>query len=282
MQEHTTTYNSRTISFTDWGISADAAVLWCHGGPGSRHEPKGLAPAARELGIRLIGIDRPGYGGSTVQPGRRIGDWAADAIAVADALDIERFFTLGVSTGGAYALATAAAEPRRVRGVMTCCAMTDMAWAGEHAPMGPNEGIWTSADREHAIRVATDDFGSDGSKMLEGDLQDVLSPSDIAFITDPESGMADDRERFAQGVDGYADDRLADAPVNGWGSFDINAVTCPVTIIHGEADKIVPVAHSRHTAELLPQAELTTYPEAGHLSVIGEVPPKLRELIDRA
>src|SRR5882724_7207697 len=47
------------------------------------------------LGIRWISHDRPGYGGSTPQAGRRIGSVAADVTAIADALGIESFAVLG-------------------------------------------------------------------------------------------------------------------------------------------------------------------------------------------
>jgi pimeloyl-ACP methyl ester carboxylesterase len=99
---------SRTVGFVDYGSPAATAVLWCHGGPGSRVEPAHLRSRAKAAGLRLIGIDRPGYGLSSVQPGRTIGGWVPDALAVADHLGIEQFVTAGTSTGGAYALALAA------------------------------------------------------------------------------------------------------------------------------------------------------------------------------
>ena len=101
---------------------ARTAVLWCHGGPGSRLEPAALAPAAAEAGLRIIGIDRPGYGLSSPNPERTIADWVPDGLAVADALGIDQFVTVGCSTGGAYALALAALVPARVLGVVACCA----------------------------------------------------------------------------------------------------------------------------------------------------------------
>ena len=121
--------DGRDVGYADFGPTGATPVLWCHGGPGSRLEPLADAPAARDAGYRFIGIDRPGYGLSTPQPGRSIGGWVPDAIAVLDALEIERVAVAGVSTGGAYALALAAAAPERVTGVIACCALTDMRWA---------------------------------------------------------------------------------------------------------------------------------------------------------
>ena len=64
--------SGRTVGFADYGIADATAVLWCHGGPGSRLEPAYLRRAAGEAGLRIIGIDRPGYGLSAPQPGRTI------------------------------------------------------------------------------------------------------------------------------------------------------------------------------------------------------------------
>ena len=50
-------------------------------------------------------------------------------------------------------------------------------------------------------------------------------------------------------------------------------VKCPVTIVHGESDTLVPVLAAHHTKELVPQAVMQLYPELGHLS-IGEATVK--------
>ena len=64
-----------------------------------------LRRQASEAGLRIIGIDRPGYGLSAPQPGRTIAGWVPGALAVADYLGIGQFAAVGTSTGGAYALA---------------------------------------------------------------------------------------------------------------------------------------------------------------------------------
>src|SRR5215510_4581611 len=100
-----TVSGGRAVGFKDYGPEDGTPVLWCHGGPGSRMEPSMAAVEAAAAGFRVVGIDRPGYGLSTPLPGRSIADWVPDGIAVADHLGIDRFITVGVSTGGAYALA---------------------------------------------------------------------------------------------------------------------------------------------------------------------------------
>ncbi len=60
--------DGRDAGFVDYGPATGVPVLWCRGGPGSRMEPAAFAPAA--AGLRLIGIDRAGYGRFTPKPGR--------------------------------------------------------------------------------------------------------------------------------------------------------------------------------------------------------------------
>ena len=209
--------DGRTVGYVDYGSSDGAPVIWCHGGPGSRLEPDIAGAAGVALGLRVIGIDRPGYGLSTPLPGRSIADWVPDALAVADELGIDQFLTAGMSTGAAYTLALAALAPDRVTGVVVGCGMTDMRHPASRAGMpGPStHGIWEAPDRETAITIATEAFGTDGSKMFAG-LAD-LPASDIATLTAPEalaSATVKQAQSFAHGVQGYVDDRLADGP--GW------------------------------------------------------------------
>jgi pimeloyl-ACP methyl ester carboxylesterase len=275
----------RTIGYADYGGAGETAVLWCHGGPGSRLEPQSLAPAARDLRLRIVGIDRPGYGLSTPRPGRTIADWVPDALAVADRLGIDRFAAVGVSTGGAYSLALAA-KSERVLGVVACCALTDMRWADGKALVmrggGQIADIWNARDRDGALAIATESFGPDGSKMMSQAASGgpPLPPADLALLANPEwlAGFAGSlREMFAHGVAGYTDDRLADGP--GWGSFDVSKVTCPVVVLHGGSDSIAPVALAHHTAKIVPGASLRIFPELGHFSIVQEVLGVVREMI---
>ncbi|MDC1328544.1 alpha/beta hydrolase [Pseudomonadales bacterium] len=275
--------DNRNISFADYGPASGLAVLCCHGGPGSRLEPRRISEQAAAAGFRLIGIDRPGYGKSTPLPGRSICDWTQDAIAVADHLMLDQFLMVGVSTGGSYALATAAVAPSRVLGVLVCCGMTDIAWANDvdDAKMVGAQPIWNAPDRDAAIAVAIEQFGERGDKVMvpDADAPPVLSPADMAVVMDPAYAEGDPtNERFAQGVLGYADDRIADGPRHGWSSFEIDKVVCPVIVIHGEQDWIVPVAQAHHTAAILRDAELRTFAEHGHLSVGAESVSSLIDL----
>ncbi len=276
--------DGRTVGFADFGELGQTAVLWCHGGPGCRLGPAYVAPTAVDNGIRLIGIDRPGYGRSTPQPGRSIADWVTDALAVADHLDIDSFATIGLSTGGAYALALDALAAGRVSGVVACCSMTDMRHLPARNTMSRPHvlAVWEAKDRDAAMAAAEASHGVDGAKIIESADGPSLPLSDQAMLQHPwgQHWMAALPEMFAHGVEGYTDDRLADG--DGWTTFDVADITCPVIVLHGSADVIADPIHARHTASIIANAELRIVPGAGHFSIEDHIVPALVDLGLRA
>jgi pimeloyl-ACP methyl ester carboxylesterase len=127
--------------------------------------------------------------------------------------------------------------------------------------------------------------GVDGRGPAAGKLPDwafghAFPEADLAVLkadmADPAAQEAKRRQSFAHGVQGYVDDRRADAP--GWHSFNVRRVSCPVTICHGEADTIVPVLAAHHTKVLLPHAQLRLFATLGHLSIGGQALQAAAEL----
>ena len=109
-----------------------------------------------------------------------------------------------------------------------------------------------------------------------------LAPSDLELFRDPgwmREATAAFRAMFAQGLEGLTDDRLADRP--GWVSFDVTAIRCPVTIMHGGSDRMVDVIHAHHTAEVVPAAELVVFDDLGHFSIVTKVVPAISNLLQR-
>jgi pimeloyl-ACP methyl ester carboxylesterase len=273
----------------DYGPADGTPVLWCHGGPGSRFEPKATAAAASALGQRLVGFDRPAYGLSTPRPGRSIESCVPDTLALADHLGIEQFYAVGVSTGGAYALSTAAIAPDRVLGVVACCALTDLRNADikkQIMAMSDWSKIFDAHSRDEAMELAAAQFGADGSNLMNpSDMEDQnisLAPADLAMFADPgflAATLEGVPAMFAWGVQGYADDRLADGP--GWGGFDVSAVRCPVVVLHGEADTICPVVNAYNTVEIVPNADLHITTDDGHFSIVRHVPDVLADMVAR-
>jgi len=110
------TASGRTLAYAETGDPDGAPVFYFHGLPGSRCDfDRPLGQEALEgSGVRLIGVDRPGFGASDFQPRRRYADWPADVATVADELRIGRFAVVGYSAGGPYVVACARALSDRL------------------------------------------------------------------------------------------------------------------------------------------------------------------------
>jgi pimeloyl-ACP methyl ester carboxylesterase len=107
--------DGRTLGYAEYGSPNGIPLLYFHGFPTSRLEASaGLHTMAMQRNIRLLSLDRPGFGVSTHDPHRRITDWPADVRAFASQVGLSRFAVLGVSGGGPYAIACAGLLPREM------------------------------------------------------------------------------------------------------------------------------------------------------------------------
>src|SRR5437773_1879974 len=107
--EHTiSTEDGRRLCVLEAGQSGGVPVVVLRGSPHSRLLYDRWVEDAQSRGIRLICYERPGYGGSTRQPGRTVASAANDVAAIAKELALNRLLVWGVSGGGPHALACAA------------------------------------------------------------------------------------------------------------------------------------------------------------------------------
>lgn len=104
----------RQLAYTDIGVPDWPCLFFFHGAPMSRLHLSYIEQQFLAERIRVVSPDRPGYGGSSPQPGRSMADWPSDVAALADLLGIDRFVVAGHSSGGPYAVACAALLPERV------------------------------------------------------------------------------------------------------------------------------------------------------------------------
>jgi pimeloyl-ACP methyl ester carboxylesterase len=106
--------DGRKLSYRDFGPADGKTFLYFHGGGSSSIEPAYARSYCAELGLRVIGIDRPGMGGSDRRADYSIEGIAADALELAKHLGLSRFGTIGMSAGAPYALKLAEFAPDRV------------------------------------------------------------------------------------------------------------------------------------------------------------------------
>ena len=110
--------DGRCLGYAEYGDPAGSPLLYFHGGGSSRLEPAYADHYARRLGIRLVSMDRPGYGRSTPMTAANWCSVGRDALALADALSISTFSVAGLSAGAPFALHLAQSTPVRVTQVV--------------------------------------------------------------------------------------------------------------------------------------------------------------------
>lgn len=258
-----TTPDGRTVRFFDSGASGDGAtVLWHHGTPQTGAIIAPIAAAAEAAGLRVVSVARPGYPGSTERPDRRVADAAADALLVLDELGIDRFATVGASGGGPHALACAALAPDRVSAVATIASL---------APRWESDDWFTGMASPDALLTAV--LGRDArlrhAEHAEFDESSFTDRDWAALSADWAPLGADAQAGSAKGPAGESDDDVA--YVSDWG-FDPADITAPVLLVHGRADRVVPVAHTLALLESIPNADLLLRPRDGHVSVLATLP----------
>lgn len=263
-------------------------LVFHHGSPGAAVPMPFLEAATAERGLRLVTASRPGFGGSSRQPGRRVADAGADIAALADHLGARRFLVLGWSGGGPHALACAALLPDRVRAVATM---------GGVAPYDAEGLDWTAGmgeDNQVEYRTAARDPGELVTWMaphaealaaieagdLVAELRSLISPVDEPFCSEEFGGVLAHsfHAAFASGPWGWFDDDTAF--VSDWG-FDPAAIRVPVAIWQGAEDLMVPFAHGQWLAGHIPGARAELRPAEGHLSiVVGQLGAILDGLVE--
>jgi len=115
------------LSYARLGRKKEVGEVWVdmHGTPGSRLAVGGTHKYCESKLIRLITIDRPGYGHSTLEHGRGMSDFIKDVEYLLDFLGVKQFKMVGTSGGGPYVLAAVHHFPKdRLIKSLIMCGMT--------------------------------------------------------------------------------------------------------------------------------------------------------------
>jgi pimeloyl-ACP methyl ester carboxylesterase len=256
------------------GASGAPVVFWQHGTPNVGEPPAPLFAAAARLALRWVSHDRPGYGGSSPQPGRAIASTAADVAGIADALGIARFTVMGHSGGGSHALACAALLPERVTVAVSVSAIAPFDAAG----LDWFEGMAPAAQSMLRSAVRGRDALAAHLASAEFDPEE-FTPEDHAALRGPWGWLGSVAGKAVRGGgDGQLEDELA--YVAPWG-FDVARVRSPVLLVQGGADRICPAGHGQWLAERIRSAELWLRPDDGHISVLASAESALEWLRER-
>ena len=265
------TSDGRSLELHEAGEPDGLAVIVHHGTPSSGLlYDRWLTP-----GIRLIGFDRAGYGGSTRARGRTIAAAAADAEAIADALGLERFATWGISGGGPHALACAALCSDRLTAAASLAGVApwgvdDLDWLAGMGEGNVEEfGLVLAGEQAIAPAVERDrqQMLASTPENLRASFESLLGPADSDVLTGDLASWMHEAGNHGLGPsgDGWIDDDLAF--VEPWG-FELSSISRPVLILQGGDDRFVPRSHGEWLARRVPGAEARITDDDGHLTLI--------------
>ena len=265
--------DGRQMAYSEWGDLQGRPVVLLHGNPGSRL----FCPdeeATESARVRLITMDRPGFGRSDPRPAAGLLDWPDDYLELADQLDLPPCPVIGWSSGGRFALALGFRAPDLVPVV---------AVAAGRGPIDAVPGALDalSPEEQHIVALLADDraagieaIAAMDDAWLEGDVWETMfdgsfGEADDRVLADPATLAAMKamvREGVRQGLAGDQTDSLA--AWTPWG-FSASEIRQPVHLWWGEADLDTPRMGLDYLAATIPQASLVTYPGEGHLLPIS-------------
>jgi pimeloyl-ACP methyl ester carboxylesterase len=268
------TESGRKILINETGQPDGIPILVHTGTPGSRLLNRRWSEDAQSKGIRLISYDRPGYGGSTPQPGRTVANAANDVAAIAKWLKLDRLSVWGISGGGPHTLACAALlpdlvvaaavlspiAPYKAEGLDWFAGMGEENIAEFKAALEGREAL------EQFVEAVTPTILTADPESLFRAWQSLLSPADAAIFTEESitSMLINTRVGINERRDGWIDDSLAFTLP--WG-FDMNQIQIPVLLLHGEQDRFSPISHSKWLARHISNVEAQFLADDGHITL---------------
>jgi 2-hydroxy-6-oxonona-2,4-dienedioate hydrolase len=246
-------------------VGSGQPIVFIHGG---LWPATGLAPLVSQLvGYRSILVDRPGCGLSTQIDWRthEIGSVATTVLGhVVDALGLERTHVIGHSVGGAWAMRLAQGHPARVDRIAILGAaplLAEMPRPTFLRVLASPLGVIMARLPQNQSR-ARDMLRQDGhGPSLDADrIPEVLLDWHVALVRDTRT-MINERAMIRDAVIRGSSWR----PGLTFEPAELAQIRQPLHYIIGSADPEGTADYARRIVGLMPRAELTVLPDAGHL-----------------
>jgi pimeloyl-ACP methyl ester carboxylesterase len=265
--------DGRFIGYAEYGDPHGIPIFYFHGFPGSRLEAGCFHEVAVANHYRLIGLDRPGMGMSSINPKGSILSWATDVANFADCLGIEKFSIIGHSGGAAFVAACAYVIPQRLNKVIIVSGMAPLdnpesKIGMAHGQRVANKLIQTMPWLTSLMMKITRKVLKNSNKKMMEQMLKQLPEVDQAIFRDPVYGpvlINNTLEAFRQGIAGPAQEMKL--LFNPW-QFNLENITCQVIIWQGALDTQAPISHAKIYANLIPGAQLNIIENEGHHSLL--------------
>ncbi|RPA06078.1 alpha/beta fold hydrolase [Gordonia sp. OPL2] len=250
-----TTPDGVEIFYKDWGTGQP--IVFSHGWPLSSDDWDTQMMFFLDHGYRVIAHDRRGHGRSTqVADGHDMDHYADDLAAVVAHLDLSDAIHVGHSTGGgevAHYLARHG-QDRAAKAVLISSVPPIMVKTDANP-----DGIPKEAFDDIQAQVATrraDFFRTFAEGPFYGYNRDGAEPSEGIIANWWRQGMMGGAKAHFDGVVAFSQTDF---------TSDLQSITIPTLVLHGEDDQVVPYQNTGvRSAELLPNSTLKTYPGFPH------------------
>jgi pimeloyl-ACP methyl ester carboxylesterase/DNA-binding CsgD family transcriptional regulator len=277
--------DGRALSYGNYGPESGQPVVACHHLLGSRYDAPGERELLDRLQIRLIVPERPGIGGSTPVEKRSLMGWAQDLGQLVDALGLDRFHVLGLSSGGPHAAACAAHLSDRVIGVGMAASL--MPW--DDLPAGTPVDLtqrflvgmarrWPAGVRSLLVRRYRAQLDRPDSALAE--LISRGNAADASLFDSPD--LASLRLRDLQAAARVPPDVFADELVmlfRPW-QFSLRDLRVPIQIWHGRLDDFFSCDQAEAMSRGLRDCRVALEEGWGHFFFYREWERLLRELVE--
>ncbi|HUO04092.1 MAG TPA: alpha/beta hydrolase [Candidatus Binataceae bacterium] len=180
-------------------------------------------------------------------------DMAEDASGLLRALGIPKAKVFGVSMGGMIAQELTLTHPEQVEKVVLGCT----------TPGGPNAAM-ASMDVLQTLIEGSKLMGTDPEKAYDK-IMPILTPPGFAEAHPEFKAMMLAMRNMIPPTPPETADR-AMAGIVGFNAYDrLPQIKCPVLIVHGDSDILVPTANAKIIKSRIPHADVFMIPGAGHL-----------------
>jgi pimeloyl-ACP methyl ester carboxylesterase len=260
--------DGRVLGYAQYGDPIGEPLLLFHGSPSSRYLRHPDDKRTASLKVRLITIDRPGFGLSDLQPRRTLLDWPDDVNALADHFGFNKFSVAGISGGGPYVAACAYSIPDRINkaGIIGGVGPTLTAeninglypsrraavWVARHVPWLLRPLIWLLQNPRRNIEKYYQKIYHQSSLP---DREILSQPQMKSMFT--QSWL----EGTRNGIHGFAQDGIIFS--RPWG-FSLKDIQTRLYIWHGDQDTSTPLSMARYIAGQVPDCRLKVIRGKGH------------------
>ncbi|CAN5184366.1 alpha/beta hydrolase [soil metagenome] len=276
--------DGRKLGYAEYGDPHGKPIFFFHGWPSSRLQAQNLDLIGKNLQIRIISPDRPGYGLSDFKIDRTLLSWPDDIVELADKLNIHKFSIIGLSGGGPYAAVCAYKIPERIikSGIVVGLSPTNI----EGVLQGMaflNKLVWRNYHRFPILmKISASVAFLEARRYLPQNVSLAYrAKADQAILSSKEvknTLIRNRSEAFRQGKKGCAMDLKL--YTDDW-EFDLKKISGEVLLWYGEADKNVSLEMGKYYASQIPNSRLTIYPNEGHMIIRTHTEEILTALMNR-